>query len=134
MCIRDSPRLALGIAARGLPDLAKSVRCVGLGFSLEPMNQLRLRLPGRNSSERLEPSFLLADQTVELLFAFGYRFFLATKLARAPAHVLLALLEHVELAIEHRFAVLNPLFLPLNFFSSPSGLDLPFFSYLDYLF
>jgi hypothetical protein len=57
-----------------------------------------------------------------------------SELTRPLSHFLVALLEQVELPVEHDFALLDPLFLALDLLAPAPRLDLPGLAQLDQLF
>ena len=130
----DLLRLALGVPFGGFPDLANPVGRVGLGFFFHPANQLVLRVLGGHAGHLLEPAALVADELLELLLALGDRLFAATEVAGAPAELFVALLEHLELAVEHGFPLGDAPLFPFDFLAPTADLLLEVLAQSDQLF
>ena len=130
----DLLRLALGVPLRRLADFANPVGCVGLGLLFHPPNKLVLRVLGRHPGHLLEPAALVADELLQLLLAFGDRLFPASKLARALAELFVALVEHLELPVEHGVALGDAALFALDFLAPAANLLLEVLAQSDHLF
>src|SRR5688572_13983097 len=130
----DALGFAVGVFPGGLANLADSVGRVGVRLFLEPLDQFVLGVLGGHPGQLLQLSPLIADELLELLLAGHHDLFLPSELAGALADFLVALLEHVELAIEHAVALLDPFLLALDLFPAAARFHLPRFAELDQLF
>src|SRR5689334_5949875 len=126
--------LALGVASRGFPDLANTIRRVGVRLLFHATDELRLRVLSRHARHLLEAPALFANQRTQLLFALHHRFLATAEFARATAEIAVALLEDVGLAIENRLALGDTSLLALDFLAAPAHFLLEFFAQLDELF
>ncbi len=115
-------------------DLANPVGRVGLGLLFHPPHQLVLRVLGRHAGHLLEPAALVADELLQLLLAFGDRLFAASELARALAELFVALVEHLELPVEHGVALGDATLLALDFLAPAANLLLEVLAQSDHLF
>src|SRR5215207_7203794 len=121
----DLLRLALGVAAGALANLADPVRGLGLRLLLHPLHELVSCVDRRHPRERLQPAPLLTDHLVQLLLPVGDQLLLSANLTRAPPELLVALIEHVDLPVERDLPLLYAPLLPVDLVPPLPCLRLP---------
>src|SRR5436190_2774602 len=130
----DLLRLALGVTACPLANLAELVRGVGVRFLLQPTDQLRLGVLRRHASQLFQSLALVRDELLELVLAFIELLLAPPELTGAAAQLLVALIEDVEFAIERTLPVDDSLLLAFHFRPPAAHFDLELLAQLDQLF
>ncbi len=130
----DLLRLALGVAARRLADLANPVGGVGLRLLFHAADQFALGVLRRHAGQLLEPAPLVGDQLLEFALAIDHGLLAAAEVAHPAAEVLVALIERVELAVELGLPLLDAPLFAFHLFAAAAGLELERLAELDQLF
>ena len=97
-----------------LANLAQHVGGVGVRLLFQAADQLVLRVLRRHAGHLLQPAALVRDQLVELLLARLHQLFAAPEVAGALADLAVALLDELELPVEHALALGHAALLQLD--------------------